>query len=99
MAKKGQKFKTYSFELKKKAVEMRLQGIPKAKVAEELGIQDVGRLKVWMRKFREEEDFGLMERRGRRQEYKDQDRLVRRLKLENDVLKKWLEILAREGKS
>jgi transposase-like protein len=99
MAKKGQKFKTYSFELKKKAVEMRLQGIPKAKVAEELGIQDVGRLKVWMRKFREEGDFGLMERRGRRQEYKDQDRLVRRLKLENDVLKKWLEILAREGKS
>lgn len=78
---------------------MRLQGIPKAKVAEELGIQDVGRLKVWMRKFREEGDFGLMERRGRRQEYKDQDRLVRRLKLENDVLKKWLEILAREGKS
>jgi transposase-like protein len=99
MAKKGQKFKTYSFELKKKAVEMRLQGIPKAKVAEELGIQDVGRLKVWMRKFREEGDFGLMERRGRRQEYKDQDRLLRRLKLENDVLKKWLEILAREGKS
>jgi transposase len=43
MAKKDQKFKTYSFELKKKAVEMRLQGIPKAKVTEEL---DVGRLKV-----------------------------------------------------
>jgi transposase len=47
MAKKEQKFKTYSFELKKKAVEMRLQGIPKAKVAEELGIQDISRLKVW----------------------------------------------------
>jgi len=50
VARKGQKFKTYSFELKKKAVEMRLQGIPKAKIAEELGIQDVGRLKIWMRK-------------------------------------------------
>jgi len=46
VARKGQKFKTYSFELKKKAVEMRLQGIPKAKIAEELGIQDVGRLKI-----------------------------------------------------
>ncbi len=31
---------------------MRLQGIPKAKIAEELGIQDVGRLKIWMRKYR-----------------------------------------------
>ena len=89
---------TYSFELKKKAVEMRLQGIPKAKIAEELGIQDVGRLKIWMRKYREQGDFGLMEHRGRRKEYKDLEREVKRLRLENDVLKKWLEILAREGK-
>jgi transposase len=98
MARKGQKFKTYSFELKKKAVEMRLQGIPKAQVAEELGIQDVGRLKVGMKKYREQGDFGLMEHRGRRKEYKDLEREVKRLRLENDVLKKWLEILAREGK-
>ena len=98
MARKGQKFKTYSFELKKMAVEMRLQGIPKAKIAEELGIQDVGRLKIWMRKYREQGDFGLMEHRGRRKEYKDLEREVKRLRLENDVLKKWLEILAREGK-
>jgi transposase len=99
MARKGQKFKTYSFELKKKAIEMRLQGIPKAKVAKELGIHDVGRLKVWMRKYREQGEFGLMEHRGRRKEYKDLEREVKKLRLENDVLKKWLEILAREGKS
>lgn len=77
---------------------MRLQGIPKAKIAEELGIQDVGRLKIWMRKYREQGDFGLMEHRGRRKEYKDLEREVKRLRPENDVLKKWLEILAREGK-
>ncbi len=77
---------------------MRLQGIPKAKIAEELGIQDVGRLKIWMRKYREQGDFGLMEHRGRRKEYKDLEGEVKRLRLENDVLKKWLEILAREGK-
>lgn len=77
---------------------MRLQGIPKSKVAEELGIQDVNLLKVWMRKFREKGDFGLMDQRGRRKEYKDLEREVKRLRLENDVLKKWLEILAREGK-
>jgi hypothetical protein len=34
MVKKGQEFKTYSFEFIKKAVEMRLQGISKAEVAE-----------------------------------------------------------------
>ena len=98
MARKGQRFKTYSFELKKKAVDMKLQGIPNAKIAEELGIQDVGRLKVWMKKYREQGDFGLMEHRGRRTEYKNLEREVQRLRLENDVLKKWLEILAREGK-
>jgi transposase len=98
MAKKGQKFKTYSFELKKKAIEMKLRGIPHAKIAEELGIQDVGRLKIWMKKYREQGDFGLMEHRGRRKEYKDLEREVKRLRMENDVLKKWLEILAKEEK-
>ena len=99
MAKKGQTFKTYSFELKKKAVEMRLQGIPKAKVAEELGIQDISRLKVWMRKYRKEGFSGLVDRRGRRIEYKeDLERRLKWLEMENEVLKKWFEILTREGK-
>ena len=99
MAKKEQKFKTYSFELKKKAVEMRLQGIPKAKVAEELGIQDISRLKVWMRKYRKEGFSGLVDRRGRRIEYKeDLERRLKWLEMENEVLKKWFEILTREGK-
>jgi transposase len=99
MARKGQKFKTYSFELKKKAVEMRLQGIPKAKVAEELGIQDISRLKVWMRKYRKEGFSGLVDRRGRRKEYKeDLERRLKWLEMENEVLKKWFEILTREGK-
>jgi transposase len=99
MAKKGQTFKTYRFELKKKAVEMRLQGIPKAKVAEELGIQDISRLKVWMRKYRKEGFSGLVDRRGRRKEYKeDLERRLKWLEMENEVLKKWFEILTREGK-
>jgi transposase len=88
MAKKGQTFKTYSFELKKKAVEMRLQGIPKAKVAEELGIQDISRLKVWMRKYRKEGFAGLVDRRGRRKEYKDLERRLKWLEMENEILKK-----------
>lgn len=96
MAKKGQRFERYSYELKKKAIEMRLQGMTKQKVAEELGIADIGRLKVWMRKYKEQGDFGLIEKRGRRKEYIDKDRYVKRLELENDVLKKWLEITKQE---
>jgi transposase len=48
MAKKGQTFKKYSFVLKKKEIEIKLRGNPHAKIAEELGIQDVGRLKVYI---------------------------------------------------
>jgi len=96
MAKKGQKFESYSFELKKQAIELRLQGMTKQKVAAALGISDVGRLKVWMKRYRELGDFGLLDNRGRRKEYIDQERYVKRLELENDVLKKWLEITKQE---
>ncbi len=34
-----------------------------------------------------------MDQRGRRQKYVDQERYVHKLERENDVLKKWLEIL------
>jgi transposase len=96
MAMKGQKLETYSFELKKRAIELRLQGMTKQTVAQVLGITDITRLKVWMRKYREQGDFGLLDNRGRRKEYIDQDCYVRRLELENDVLKKWLEITKQE---
>jgi transposase len=96
MAKKGQKLKTYSFETKKKAIEMRLQGMTKEKVAEVLEIVDVDRLKVWMRRYKQMGDFGLMDTRGKRKEYVDEDRYVKRLELENAVLKKWLAITKAE---
>ncbi len=92
MAKKGQKFAAYSFETKKRAIEMRLQGLTKKKVAEALGIEDVGRLKVWMSRYRQMGDFGLLDHRGKREHYIDENRYVRRLEMENAVLKKWLAI-------
>lgn len=98
MARKGQTHKTYSFQTKKQAVEMRLKGMTKKQIAEQLGIEDVDRVKIWMRKYKAEGDFGLIDHRGRRQDYVDKDRYVKKLELENDVLKKWLEILKREGK-
>ncbi|WP_405078883.1 helix-turn-helix domain-containing protein [Paenibacillus chitinolyticus] len=94
--KKGQKLQTYSFETKKQAIEMRLQGMTKQKVAELLGIADVGRLKVWMRRYNQMGDFGLMDGRGKPEEYSDANRYVKQLEMENAVLKKWLAITKAE---
>ncbi|MGF7048674.1 transposase-like protein [Paenibacillus sp. DS2015] len=65
MAKKGQTFNSYSFDIKKKAIEMRLQGKTKKEVAAALDIADIGRLKVWMRRYREQGDSGLVDQRKR----------------------------------
>lgn len=71
LAKKGQVFSSYSLDTKKKAVDMRLQGMTKKEVASILGIADIGRLKVWMRKYRELGDLGLVDQRKRDQGSKE----------------------------
>lgn len=65
MAKKGQTFQYYSLETKKKAVAMRLDGMTKKEVASALEISDLGRLKIWMRKYRQFGEEGLVDRRKR----------------------------------
>ncbi|MGG3739293.1 helix-turn-helix domain-containing protein, partial [Aeribacillus pallidus] len=98
MAKKGQKFQTYTFEMKLEAVKMKEAGYTNAQINEKLGIKDKDRLKVWWRKYKKDGEAGLIDRRGRRKEYKDQDRYVRKLEMENAILKKYLEILNKEGR-
>ncbi|GAA0840926.1 hypothetical protein GCM10008915_37360 [Bifidobacterium pullorum subsp. gallinarum] len=44
---------------------MRLEGMTKKEVASALQISDIGRLKVWMRKYREFGEEGLVDRRRR----------------------------------
>ena len=44
---------------------MRLEGMTKKEVASALQISDIGRLKVWMRKYRELGEEGLVDRRRR----------------------------------
>ncbi|WP_244903479.1 helix-turn-helix domain-containing protein [Paenibacillus aquistagni] len=75
---------------------MRLEGMTKKKVAEELGIADIGRLKVWMRRYNQMGDFGLMDHRGKRERYIDENRYIKRLEMENAVLKKWFAITKAE---
>jgi transposase len=95
LAKKGQSFKTYTTELKLKALELKKQGMTKRQIADKLGITDPDQIKVWARKYRTEGASGLMDRRGRKQKnaYCNQDRYVQSLEMENAILKKYFEIL------
>ncbi|MCX7570054.1 helix-turn-helix domain-containing protein [Tumebacillus sp. DT12] len=99
MSRKGQKHITYSLDLKKQAVEMRLNGMTKKQVTEQLGIHDLDRLKVWMRKYKTEGEIGLIDQRGRREKYVDRERYIRKLEVENAALKKVLEIRMRRGRN
>lgn len=94
---KGQKFKEYSYETKLEAIRLHIvEGWTYRKIMEKFGITDRHRLKAWMRKYRELGEFGLVDQRGRREEYVDRDRQVERLKRENEMLKKCLEIWMQE---
>ncbi|MFP4975827.1 transposase [Paenibacillus sp. CN-4] len=97
MAIKGQKFKSYTEEDKKEAIRLHVEEKwTYRQITEHLGIQVKNRVKKWMRKYRELGEYGLLDQRGRREEYMDQDRYVQRLKRENDMLKKCLEIWMQE---
>ncbi|ALP35701.1 transposase [Paenibacillus sp. IHB B 3084] len=96
-AKKGQKFKEYTFETKVEAIRLHIEeGWTYRKLMEKFGIADRHRLKEWMQKYKKLGEFGLMDQRGRRKEYMDQDRYVQKLKRENEMLKKCLEIWMQE---
>jgi transposase len=96
LATKGQKFKSYSHETKLKAITMKQEGKTKRQIMEELGIEDEGQIKIWMRKYKQLGEYGLMDSRGRREEYIDEERHTQKLQRENEMLKKCLEIWWRE---
>jgi transposase len=94
---KGQKLKTYSQEIKVEAIRLHVEeSWTYRQINEHLGITDRDRMKVWMRKYRKLGEFGLLDRRGRQEEYVDEDRHIQSLKRENEMLKKCLEIWMRE---
>lgn len=99
MAVKGQTYKTYPEGLKLEAVRLHVEEQwTYRQISEHLGIQDKDRVKRWMRKYREQGEFGLLDGRGRRKEYINQERYVQQLKRENTMLKKCLEIWMPEGR-
>jgi transposase len=98
-AMKGQKYKHYPESLKAEAVRLfNEEGWSYSKITVHLDIHDKDRVKAWMRKYRKVGIAAFEDRRGdpHRTET-EQERELRRLNLEVDVLKKWLHILIREG--
>lgn len=76
MVKKGQKFRNYPYELKIEAIRLHIEeGWTYRRIMEHLGIPDRHRLKIWMKKYKQLGEFGLMDQRGRREEYIDQDQI------------------------
>ncbi|MDF2717355.1 MAG: transposase [Paenibacillus sp.] len=94
---KGQTYKTYPEEMKREAVRLHMEEKwTYRQITEHFEIQDKGRVKRWMRKYRQQGEFGLLDQRGRRTEYIDKDREYLQLKRENAMLKKCLEIWKQE---
>lgn len=97
MTEKGQKFKRYSLELKKEAIRLHIEEAwTYRQITAHLQIHDADRVKKWMRKYREQGEFGLLDQRGRRETYIDSDRQMNQLKRENELLKKCLKIWKEE---
>ena len=98
MAEKGQKFKTYPLELKKEAIRLHVEEKwTYRQITVHFQIQDADRVKKWMQQYRKLGEFGLLDRRGRRNEYVDSERQLQALKRENELFKKCLTIW-KEGK-
>ncbi|MDO3682102.1 helix-turn-helix domain-containing protein [Paenibacillus ehimensis] len=97
MAYKGQKLKTYSMETKLEAVRLHVEEKwTYRQITEKLKIHDKDRVKRWMRKYRQQGEFGLLDQRGRREKYIDEDRELQQLRRQVEMLKKCLEVWKQE---
>lgn len=107
MIKQNKHRKTYSKEFKLMAVKTKLEGGNSYKgVVEALEILTVRMLKKWVSSYRAHGEAGLEEHRGKmstgrprilpRPQHDEVERRIRRLEMENEVLKKLLELQRRD---
>lgn len=97
MSLKEQKYNSYSEEVKKEAIRLHVEEKwSYRQITEHFGIHDKDRVRKWMRKYKRLGEFGLLDQRGRREKYIDENRFVKQLKRENEALKKCLEIWKQE---
>ncbi|MCM3786791.1 hypothetical protein M3231_28105 [Neobacillus mesonae] len=87
---------SYPVEVKMKAIEMRLAGIPVKEVMEQLGIRNKTQVKTWMKWYcndelnRLEQPVGKQYSYGKGPEYMSE---LEKLKTENRFLKQQLDVL------
>ncbi len=86
--KKGQVH--YSIETKLEAVRLHEEeGFSQSKITEKLKIRDPDRVQVWLRQYRKEGKAAFLKKKGRPRKKQDLEAEVKRLRMENDLLKKF----------
>ncbi len=87
---------SYTVEINRKAIEMRLEGIPVREVMNELGIRNKTQLKVWLRWYRNGELYRLEQPVGKQYSYgkgPEVESEVEMLRTENRFLKQQIDVL------
>mgnify|MGYP001171391367 CR=1 FL=1 len=87
---------SYPVEVKMKAIEMRLAGVPVKVVMEELNIRNYTQLKTWMRWYRNGELHRLKQPVGKQYSFgkgHEYESETARLEAENRYLKQQIEVL------
>lgn len=89
--------KRYSFELKLEAVQRVLAGESVINVAKALEVTDPDYIYKWIENYNIYGEVGLKPK-FRNHPQLDKDYVIQELEMENEILKKYLQILHREGK-
>ena len=96
MAKKGQKQRKYSYELKVALIKDSMKGLSSSELMEKYGVLNDTQIETWMRKYRAEGLEGLRQKKkGRKPKTTNQTELEQ-LRMENEVLKKIRDLLEQE---
>lgn len=90
--------KRYSFELKLEAVQKVLDGESVLKIAKRFDVTDPDYIYKWIEQYKIYGEVGLKPK-FRNHPDLDKDYVIRELEMENEILKKYLQILHREGKN
>lgn len=80
----------YSREVKERAVRMALEeGMTYRAITQALEIRDPGRIEVWVRAYRKEGALAFAKPKGRPRKQASPQSELERLRMENDLLKKY----------
>jgi transposase-like protein len=90
-------YQSYSQETKLRAIKMYFEeGLSQKEITEALGIYDKDRVKKWISAYRKEGQLAFTARKGRPSKQPlDKDEYIKRLEMENELLKKFHTLLRR----